>query len=542
MGVVDDLVRARETFERGDWIGAFDTWSRAGVDSLDADDLDRLATVAHLLGHRDECIATLQRAYAVYEAADDHAHAARSAFRLAMELMSAGDNAVAAGWTARAERVLEQLDADVVERGYLRFLQVLPRLGSGDLSTATAYAIEATECGRRFGDADLVTIAQCAQGRVAMYAGRVPEGLALLDEAMAGVLAGAVSPIFAGHAYCVMIEGCQEVSDLGRAAEWTAALDHWCGAQPGLVAFTGQCAVHRGQIMALHGAYPEAIEEFDRAVLRYVESGTPVAAAQALAERGEVLRLLGDLSAAEASFERAADKGYEPQPSLALVWLAQGKPASAAAAVRRLLAERLDPIGRSRLLPAAIGILAASGTRDDVVALVDELDSMASDFGCSGLLAAAAHARGRLQIDDSDPAGSLPYLRKAARLWSGLDCPYEVARVGVDTGRALDALGDAESAGRQLAAARAAFARLGTKPQLTAVDRLLGPAALPGGLSAREAEVLRLVACGMSNGQIAADLVLSEKTVARHLSNIFAKLDVTSRTAAAAYAFEHHLA
>lgn len=542
MGTVDDLRQARETYERGDWVGAFAAWSEIGLDSLDVDDLDKFASVSHLLGHRDECIAAAQRSCAICEASGDLAHAARNAFRLAMVLMTGGDTAVAAGWSARAERLVQELGTAVVEHGYVEFLQILRKLGAGDLEAAGSCARDVIACGRRFGDADLLAIGLSAYGRVAMYAGRVSEGLALFDEAMAGVVAGEVSPIFAGHTYCVMIEGCQEVSDLGRAAEWTDALTRWCESQPGLIAFTGQCAVHRGQIMALHGAYADAVGEFDRAVLRYAAAGTPVAAGQALAERGDVLRLLGDLRGAQASYEASTDRGYEPQPGLALLWDAQGDEAAASGAIRRLLVERVDPVPRSRLLPAAIAILEAPDGSGDVVALVDELDSIATDFGCSALLASAAHARGRLQIAGSDPAGSLPYLRKSASLWAALDCPYEVARVSTDTGRALRLLGDAESAAQSLVAARTTFARLGARPRVAELDALLAPAALPRGLTAREVEVLRLVAGGKSNGEIATELVLSEKTVARHLSNIFTKLDVPSRTAAAAFAYEHHLA
>ncbi|UYM05647.1 helix-turn-helix transcriptional regulator [Solicola gregarius] len=541
MSAVDDLLQAREMYERGDWAGAFAAWSQVGLERLDVADLDRLATATHLLGHRDECIAALQHAYALCGKAGDVAQAVRSAFRLAMVLMTGGDSTVAAGWTARAENLLEEIDGPVVEHGYVRFLQTMRHLGTGDLGQAAACAQDVVACGRRFDDADLIAIGLSAHGRIAMYTGRVSEGLTLFDEAMAGVVAGEVSPIFAGHTYCVMIEGCQEVSDLGRADQWTAALTHWCEAQPNLIAFTGQAAVHRGQILALHGAYAEAIEEFDHAVRRYSEAGTPVAAGQALAERGDVLRLLGDLRGAEASYAASADRGYEPQPGLALLWAAQGRGSAATAAVQRLLAERLDPVARSRLLPEAISVVGSADTSVDVAALADELDAIATNFGCTALLAAAAHARGRMQIAGSDPAGSLPYLRKAAGLWSALDCPYEVARVDTDTGVALRLLGDAESATHALTTARATFARLGTQPRVVEVDRLLAPGALPNGLTAREADVLRLVARGQTNAAIAAELVLSEKTVARHLSNIFAKLDVTSRTAAAAFAFEHDL-
>ncbi|GAB3772756.1 DNA-binding NarL/FixJ family response regulator [Nocardioides ginsengisegetis] len=440
----------------------------------------------------------------------------------------------------RAERLLESVEEDVVERGYVSLRQMFMALHAGDLPRALERAGDMVERARRFADPDLLAIGLAAMGRVTVYSGDVRTGLALFDEAMVGVAAGEVSAIFAGEAYCVMIEGCQEVGDLGRAAAWTEALHRWCQAQPGLVAFTGQCAVHRGQIMALRGAYREAIEEYAHAIPRYVSSRNEAACGLAHAERGDAHRVLGELDAAEAAYEAAAGHGYEPQPGLALLWVARGRQSAAVGAVRRLLAEVGDPVSRSRLLVGAVEVLRSC--EQPTTDLVEELEAIASSFDCASLVAAAAYARGRVALDTGDAAGALPYLRKASSLWTSLDAPYEVARVRVEIGRALAALGDGSSASLELTVARRTFEALGTRPALEQVDSLLVPASLPGGLTAREVEVLRLVATGRSNTQIAAELVLSDKTVARHLSNIFGKLDVGSRTAAAAYAFEHGLA
>jgi DNA-binding CsgD family transcriptional regulator len=261
----------------------------------------------------------------------------------------------------------------------------------------------------------------------------------------------------------------------------------------------------------------------------------------ALTERGDVLRRLGEYAAAEDCYEQAIAHGYEPQPGLALVWLDQGRSRAALAAVRRLLAERPEPVGRSQLLPAAVEITLTAGEHDRAATLAAELDRIATAFGCAALRGKAAHAAGLVQLDAGDAAGALPYLRRAIQLWQELDCPYEIARCRVLVGRALRALGDEDSAVAEFRAAAGTFARLGAQPGRRDAERLLRPA-LPGGLSAREAQVLGMVASGLSNRQIAEGLVLSEKTVARHLSNIFTKIEVSSRTAAAAYAFEHDLA
>jgi DNA-binding CsgD family transcriptional regulator len=542
MGVVEELVRARETYERGDWAAAYEAWARTPPETLEPADLWGLASTAYLLGRIEVCVDAWQREFQQHLAAGDRAAAVRCAFYLSMVFGTTGQPMLAGGWGARAQRLVDEIEGDVVERGYAEFLQMFPHLAQSDWAAAEPHGAAAADYGRRFADADLLVLGLSGQGRVQLQDGRVPEGVALLDEAMLAVTSGGISPIAAGNAYCVMIEGCQEVSDFGRASAWTAALSRWCSAQPGLVAFTGQCALHRAQIMRLHGAYPQALEELDGAVRRYQASPSPEPAGRALAERGDVLRVLGDLEAAEASFEQAAHHGYEPQPGLALLWLARGRIPAAVAATRRLLAEIVDPVHRSRILPAAAEILLAAGESAEARELTEELGAIADSFGCAGLQAMAAYAAGRVELEGGDAPGALPYLRKAAGLWNGMDCPYEVARVKVQVARALRTLGDEESATGELAAARRTFLDLGTLPAEEEAARQVAPAALPHGLTSREVQVLRLVASGKSNSRIAAELVLSEKTVARHLSNIFAKLDVTSRTAAAAYAFEHRLA
>ena len=359
---------------------------------------------------------------------------------------------------------------------------------------------------------------------------------------MVSVLAGETSPIVAGHVYCTAIEGCQEIADYDRMAEWTAALERWCAAQPGLLAFTGQCSVHRGQLLRLHGEWGQALEELELAVGRYTQVGATDAIGLAVGERGDVLRLRGEYDAADAAYERAGDHGFDPQPGLALLWLERGQVASALGAVDRLLAETVGDARRCWLLPAAVEVLLAGGELDRARAAVAELDALAATFRFGSVEAAAAQSAGAVELAAGDPAGALPYLRKAQQLWARIEAPYEQARARVLTGRALAAIGDTASSRRELEAARSVFRRVGAGPAADEVAELLAPASLPAGLSAREAEVLRLVATGRSNAQIAAELVLSEKTVARHLSNIFTKLDVSSRTAATAYAFGHGLA
>ena len=541
MGVVDELIRAREAYERRDWVAAYGDLSHADGDAMNADDFARLATAAYLLGRTNDCLQAMQRAYRGHLAAGDVLAASRSAFWLAMVLMTSGEPVVGAGWIARCQRLLDGVTGDVVERGYLLVHRMFGSIGQGEWPQAIEQAGGIADYGHRFNDPDLIAMGLASQGRLLLYAGKVPQGLALMDEAMVGLAAGEVTAVFAGNVYCTMIEGCQEISDFARAAEWTHALTTWCEVQAGLVPFTAQCAVHRGQIMRVHGAYDEALDEFDRAVRRYIEAGTPVPAGLAMSESGDVLRIRGELDAAAAAYEEAIGYGHEPQPGLALLWLAQDRPDAARSAALRLLAEPRDPVHRSQLLPAAIEILLTTGGgSEEVRPLVDELTSVAADFGCAALRAMAAYAAGSLALFDGDAMTALPLLRTSMRHWSELSAPYEVARCRVLIGRVFLRVGDDDSAAGELAAARRTFAELGAAA-VGDVDLATGRASTPGGLTSRELEVLRLVASGQSNHDIASTLFLSEKTVARHISNIFAKIDVHSRTAAAAYAFENHL-
>jgi ATP/maltotriose-dependent transcriptional regulator MalT len=540
MGIVDDLVEGREAFERREWVLARDRLSAAPVQDLGPDDHESLAVAAYLAGDRDTCLSTWQRAFQAHAEAEETLRSVRVAFWIALVLFTTGRESEGGGWVARAARILESEPHPTVEHAYFSIHTMYRHIYAGEFPQALDVATRITDTGRRFDDADLLAEGLSSQGRLLIYSGRVRQGLSLLDEAMLCITDGGVSPIISGMAFCSMIEACQEIGDFRRMTDWTSALTRWCDDQPDLAPFTGQCAVHRAQIMRTQGAFTQALEELDLARARYEANGMEPAAGLALYERGEVLRLQGDHDTAVVAYDAAAAYGHEPQPGLALLWLARGRTAAAVAAVHRLLGESRDPVHRSQLLPVAIEILLAGGQADVARAASDELDSIAASFRCASLGAAAAYARGTMALAESDPAGALPPLRQAWKVWLDLGARYDAARARTRIGLAFRALGDEDSAAAELAVARRTFVELGAVTAGHEVERLLGPSR-PAGLTARELEVLRLVAGGQSNPQIASALFLSEKTVARHLSNIFGKIRVTSRTAAAAYAFEHKL-
>lgn len=464
MGAVDDLTAARDAYERREWIAAYRALTDLDADDLRADDFAALATTAYLLGRHNDCIQALQRAFQANTDAGNEVAAARSAIWLALVLSLGGEPAVGGGWAARADRILRRVADDVVERGYAMIHEAFKDVFSGDFGRALDRTAVIVEYGERFRDPDLLAQGLSMRGRLMTHAGQVQDGLRLLDESLVGVLAGEVSPILSGIVYCTAIEACALVCDLGRMAQWTRALTTWCDAQPGLVAFTGQCAVHRGQLMRFRGAFHEAVDELERAAQRYDLGGGSPAVGLAHEERGDVLRIVGDLDGAELAYERAVAYGSRVQPGRALLWLAKGHPSSAANAIRAVLTEVGDPVERSRLLPAAVDIFVADGQVDDAAQLADELGNIAGAFGCDALVAGAARASAVASLAGDDPTTAVAAARRAIRRWSELGAPYEVARSRSVLAAALLSLGDDQSATTELAAARSALADLGAEP------------------------------------------------------------------------------
>jgi DNA-binding CsgD family transcriptional regulator len=497
-----------------------------------------------MLGRDDDYLSALERVHPAHLRTGETLRAVRCAFWIGINLLLRGEMSRATGWFARAQRLLEREKRDCVEQGYLLIPVLLQAVGAGDWEAASATAGDAAKVAERFGDSDLLAMAGHELGHALIRQGRVEDGLRLLDEAMVAATAGELSPIVTGLVYCSVIAYCQDLYELRRAREWTDALTQWCGQQPDMVAHTGVCLVHRAEILELQGAWRDAQEEARRARERCAQGMVNQAAVgQAIYLQGELHRLQGELAAAEEAYREASRYGCEPQPGLALLRLAQGNGEAAAAAIRRVVGETSDLLKRARLLRGYVEVMLAAGDVEEAHGACRELEDISAGHGGVVLGAMSAGARGAVALAQGDARAALVALRDAWQVWQELEAPYEAARVRVLVGLACRELGDEDSAAMELEAARGVFEQLGAAPDLAGVDSLV-PSPAPDeahGLTPRELQVLRLVATGETNRAIAAELVLSERTVDRHVSNILTKLGVSSRAAATAFAYEHQL-
>jgi DNA-binding CsgD family transcriptional regulator len=525
-----------------DWLAADARLAAADAAApLPPGDLERWAVAAFLLGRDEQVIELLERAHLGYLAAGLRESAVRCAYWIGFHLQNRGEAARAAGWLAVLRRLLSEEDRE----GPLAVLVLMPEavqlMWSGRAADALPAFERAAVLAQQGGDPDNFVLANLARGNCLLQLDRTDEAVVALDEAMVHVTADRVSPQVIGLAYCSVIAACMMRFDVGRASEWTRALSGWCDAQSGLVPYRGVCLVHRAELLQLRGSWDEAIGQARQARIWLQQSGEGSLGA-AHYRLAELLRLRGDLDSAERAYAQAAAFGYEAQPGLALLRVAQGRVPAAMAGLDRAIAERREMSAWPDLLAVRVDLALQVNDLDGARQWVSELTELAQDRSMPYLRALAARAEGTLCLSLDDAQGSLPRLRAAWAAWQEVDAPYEAARTRVLVASACRRLGDEDAARMEEDAARSVYSELGAFADLAALDKQSQPLqGRDGKLSRRELEVLRLLATGLTNRDIAAQLFLSEKTVARHLSNIFAKLEVSSRSAATAYAHREHL-
>ena len=545
----DDLAAARGALGRHDWSAAYARAAAAAsvddTDELDretalatGDRLDTLAEAAWWVGRLDECITARERAYGHFDRAGAGRPAGQCAVWLYTHYSFKGKRAIATGWLRRARRALDG-DLDCPEYGYLLLYESEIAHGNGELDQAYELAGTVVELGRSLRVPDLEAQALQGIGRVLIDQGKPADGLAHLDEAMLFALEGRLSPYVTGKVYCSLVSACHDLGDLRRANEWTDAVGSWADDHPFSV-FPGLCRLHRADLLQWRGEWELAEAEARRACGELEETFVPNAAA-AFAEVGEIRRRRGDLAGAEEAFARVEALTGRPTAGLALLRLSQGRADAASAVIVSALEEAgWNRLTRAWLLPAEVQVALLLGEQERAGAAAAELAETADLYESPLLRAAAASAAGRVQLAAGDPAAGAS-LRSAAQQWQDLDVPYEGATARLLLGHACRLSGDDEAARASLEAAETLFERLGASPDTRLLHAVVPSTELPCGLTGREGEVLRLVAAGWTNKQIAAELSLSDKTVSRHLSNIFTKIDVASRAAATAFAFEHRL-
>jgi len=539
------LQQARVAHREHRYDAAYDALCSAQAAApLAPEDLHRLADAAWWLGLMSECLRLTEVAHRSFLDSGHLDRAAAHALDLGGMLAMRGEPALASGWLGRARRLLEGRPAGPTH-GLLWFVDLTMALQESRLDEAEHLADDVRRLGAEQRVENLVALGHLGAGLVALQRGQVPAAFAQLEEAVLRVVGGGVDPEWAGYVYCTFVSACLDVADLNRARHWWDTAERWLEGFSDAAMFTGVCRAHDVNLLVSAGEWTVAEQRAALVVTELAELNL-AAVGEAEYQRAECQRLRGDLDEAEAGYARAAALGRDPQPGHALLLLARGDADAAWAEVSGAVAAGAAvPFRCARLLHAMVEIGAARGRADAVASAARRLREVADDFGTPGFLAWADHADGVAGLVSGHPEEARRPLARAGAAYRQLHAWYDAAVADALLAASHRALGEPKLAARYQDDADAGFRRLGVVPSSLPVPRAIPAPRAPrlpvGGLTAREVEVLGRVTAGLSNRETAAALSISEATVRRHLANIFAKLGVGSRTAAAAWAHEHGL-
>jgi ATP/maltotriose-dependent transcriptional regulator MalT len=527
-----------EALERADWESARSAFAALLADGCSAEARDGLAQATLFLGGVAEAVALREQAFEEYVRAGRCDDAVRVAVWVAHQHMLGGRASAARGWLARAERALEDLP-DCAGHGWVA---VEHARQATRVDEQVAAATAALEVGRALGHSDLEVLSVSVLGRAQVHAGRREEGLRLLEEAMAAATAGRVRNVQTlAEAYCNLILACSAAGEWERATEWCELVDGFARSHT-VAPLYGSCRTVHAEVLMANGRWADA-EDALRAALRTHARYVPEMSAPAIASLAELCVQQGRLAEAE---ELLA--GREEHPSalraLALLRLADGRPRQAVAALERgLRSTSDDAVATTHLLAPLVQARLALGDLPAARSAADELARLADASQIRLLAARADLARADVALAAGQPADAVEPAQRALAAFSTLLMPLDAGTARLVLARAV-ADEHPETAREEARTALGAFRRLGAVRAVDAAAAALrelgeAPGGRPravGGLTAREREVLGLVARGMSNAAIARALVISERTAGHHVSHILEKLGVRNRAEAAAYA------
>ncbi|WP_214467568.1 helix-turn-helix transcriptional regulator [Microbacterium flavescens] len=522
------LAAGRQAYAASDWSGALAGLSAAREDApLDADDVAAMARAAWWLGRMPDSLAFAEEAFRGFLETDRNVDAAMTALQLGLLWITRGDLTIGNAWVHRARRLLAD-EPDGPAHAYLAYLDASLALMFQATVDWDEHVDRLADLARRFPDPAVEALALAGRGLAALRSDDSARGFALLDEAMLPVLAGRLPAEWAGDIYCTVIHVSHELAEFRRMEEWTRATERWCEQFGSESIYTGICRVHRMELRSDRGEWTDAEDSIVRECAD-LAGGNPWVAGEGFYQLGELRRRRGDRAGAREAYALARASGIDPQPGEALLLLEEGDAIGARTLLTLSLAER-DALARVRLLRAAVEVALACGDSAGAASAANELRQAADRFASAGFATWSAHADGMVALAAGDHASALAALRRAEASFRGDRQLYELARVLLLEARAHEKAGDAAAAGAARDHARGILDRLGAR-----VEEGVARAPAEGPLTPREREVLALVAEGAGNREVAQGLYISEKTVGRHLANVYLKIGVGTRTAAAAW-------